>query len=72
MCFLQSSNIIVSIKRTKKVIANTIIAANAANIVSASAAPIITPIIPANYIPNIIAIIPKQFVLLHFFFASQQ
>ena len=59
-------------KRTPKVIANTITAANASNTAVAISAPIITPIIPANNTPNITAIIHKQFGLLHLFFASQQ
>ena len=57
---------IVSISKSPKITANTIIAANAPSIVADIAAPINNPSTRANAANNIIATITKHFLLGHF------
>ena len=62
--------IIVNTRSIARMIAKTIIAAIAANIVDATSAPIIMPKTNASSTPSIAAIIPKQLFFLHFGFCS--
>lgn len=57
----------VKINNNPNITAKTIIAGNAANITAANAAPIINPITSANAVNNMIATIPKQFLLFAHF-----